>query len=158
MPILLPPHDVTLTAADLSEDTAQDMIAVDKVGHTQALKYEYLIEDTLPSGRVSLLVGPSGSGKTTWFLQLAESWLKGEQILDKAVNRPLVHVRQECKAANCSDTSHYSRGTILHLAADRGAKDTEETMDRVLGDDSPLLSDKSFGFEWQSILNPDSTV
>jgi len=47
-------------------------------------KYEYLIAETLPSGRVSLLVGPSGAGKTRLFLQWAESWLSGEQILDKS--------------------------------------------------------------------------
>src|SRR5439155_13338125 len=108
----------------------------------------------LPSGRPSLLAGPSGAGKTTWFLQTAQAWLEGEPVLGKETYRPLVHVADKCPKG-CADPTHWKAGTILYIAADRGEKDTEETMDRVLRADSPMLTNPDYGFEWRSILgNP----
>ena len=116
-------------------------------------KFEYVIENMAPIGRASLLVGPSGSSKTTLALQWIESWLNGEQILDKPVRRPLVHIETECSERACHDKTHYAPGTVLYLAADRGKGDTEETLDRVLGPNNPLLTNPDSGFEWDSMLD-----
>jgi AAA domain len=124
-------------------------------------KFEYLIDEMLPDGRVSLVAGPSGAGKTTFVLQLARNWLEGEPILGMPTRRPLVHVKANCEAHKrraCSQSDHYAAGTFLHIAADRGQADTEETMDRVLGADSPLLTDKTYGFKWMSILGGEYTI
>lgn len=123
-------------------------------------KYEYLIEEILPLGRVSLIVGPSGAGKTTMMLSWAESWLAGEPILGQATRRPLVHTKQHCQSFQeskvCNQPKHFKPGTVLYIAADRGPKDTEETMDRVLKPGSLLLQGKEGGFEWRSVLKHQS--
>ena len=101
------------------------------------------------------MVGPSGSGKTTAILQAAEAWLAGQPVLGCQTKRPLVHCEGKCPEytahAKCFSVEHWKPGKILYLAADRGQKDTEETIDRVLGADSPL-KDRNSGFEWKSIL------
>jgi hypothetical protein len=140
------------TAQDcgLTADTQNDGTA--NTNKNEPEKYEYLVKEMLPSGRVSLLVGPSGAGKTTLALQLAESWVAGEPFLDKDTYRPRVHVAPDCrKYKHCKQAEHFVPATFFYIAADRGEQDTEETLDRVLGADSPLLADKD-GFQWQSVL------
>jgi RecA/RadA recombinase len=124
-------------------------------GQEDSQPYEYLIEGVLPSGRVNVLVGPSGSGKTTLILQWVEAWLAGEPILGQRTYRPLLHITANCAGGiagkGCQDANHWSAGRILYLAADRGKTDTEETLDRVLGRDSPLKC-RPIDFEWRSVL------
>jgi hypothetical protein len=75
-------------------------------------QFDYVVDQILPLGRVSIIAGVSGVGKTTLLMQLLRCWSNGEPFLGY-------------------ETRFREGALALYVVGDRPAKEVRETMQRL---------------------------